>query len=260
MFQKLIIPVLALGGLGALFALLLAVASKVFYVKQDERLPLISDALPGANCGGCGYPGCGGLASAIVEGKAPVNACPVGGNDAAKKIAKIMGVTATEEAKKVAHINCSGGTNAKKKFEYEGLSDCIAASKVQGGPLECSYGCIGLGTCKNVCPYGAIKVENGVAQVMSDKCVACGKCVKACPKGLIGIVSYDQDVFVSCSNHNKGAQLRAMCNIGCIGCSLCVKQCEFDAIHVDDFCAHIDYDKCTKIGRASCRERVLRLV
>ena len=122
---------------------------------------------------------------------------------------------------------------------------------MQGGPLECSYGCLGMGTCKAVCPYDAIEIVDGVAKVMSDKCKACGKCVAACPRGIINIVSFDQDVFVSCSNHNKGAELRSMCNIGCIGCSLCVKNCEFDAIHVDNFLAHIDYDKCTNCGKCA---------
>ena len=250
--KEILFPVIALGGIGALFALLLAFAGKFFAVERDERLPLIEEALPGANCGGCGFAGCSACANAIIEGNAPVNACPVGGNECAKKIASIMGVEANDEAKKVAHVMCSGGNaNAKKKYEYSGIKDCIAASKVQGGPLECSHGCLGMGTCKAVCPYDAIEIVDGVAKVMSDKCKACGKCVAACPRGIINIVSFDQDVFVSCSNHNKGAELRSMCNIGCIGCSLCVKNCEFDAIHVDNFLAHIDYDKCTNCGKCA---------
>ena len=247
--KEILLPALAIGALGAIFALLLAIASKIFYIEQDERLPKVTEALPGANCGGCGYAGCSNLASAIVEGKAPVNSCPVGGAEVAKKIAAIMGQEVGETVKKVAHVNCSGGINAQKKFEYSGIHDGVAASKVQGGPLVCSYGCLGFGTCKSVCPYGAIEMENGVAKILADKCKACGKCVAACPRGLISIVSFDQDVFVSCSNHNKGAELRSMCNIGCIGCSLCVKNCPHDAIHVDDFCAHIDYDKCTNCGK-----------
>lgn len=249
--KELLIPVLALGAMGGVFGVLLAIASKIFYVPQDERLPQIVDALPGANCGGCGYPGCSGLAAAIVEGKAPVNGCPVGGNAVASKVGAIMGIVAEEKAPLVAHISCRGGDNAKKKFHYDGITDCIAASKVQGGPMECSFGCLGMGTCVRECPYGAIELVGGTAVVLADKCKACSRCVAVCPRNLISIVSYDQDVFVSCSNHNRGAELRSICNIGCIGCSLCVKACEFDAIKVENFLAHIDYDKCTNCGKCA---------
>lgn len=251
MFKTIIRPILALGGLGALFAFLLSFASKFFKVEKDERLDLITEALPGANCGGCGYAGCANLASAIVEGKAAVNTCPVGGTECAKAIAEIMGVTAVDSVKKVAHVNCIGGSRANKKFEYQGISDCIAASKVQGGPLDCPFGCMGFGTCKNACPYGAIDMVDGIAQINEEKCKACGKCIAVCPKSIISMVPYEQNVFVNCSNHNKGAETINMCSIGCIACSLCVKACEFDAIHVENFCAVIDYDKCTNCGKCA---------
>ncbi len=244
-------PVITLGGLGLFFGIVLAISSKVFEVKQDERITQIAEVLPGANCGGCGYAGCAALASAIVEGKAPVSACPVGGPDVAKNIAGIMGVDTGELVRYVAHVNCRGGDNAKRKFSYDGVVDCLAATKVSGGPLDCSYGCLGYGSCVKGCPYEAIAIENGVAVIHASRCVACGRCVATCPRKLISIVSDKQDVFVSCSSRAKGGDLRKVCNIGCIGCMLCTKKCPTGAISVSSNLASIDYSKCTNCGECA---------
>jgi electron transport complex protein RnfB len=241
-------PVLTLGGLGLLFGAVLAVSARVFAVRRDERLVQVQDSLPGANCGGCGYPGCANLAEAIVKGDAPVNACPVGGPQAARQIAYIMGVEAGEDVTYVAHVNCRGGDRARRKFEYAGINDCANASRVAGGPLECAYGCLGLGSCVAACDYNALHIEGGVAVVHAENCVACGKCVSRCPRSLIAVVSSKQNVFVSCSSRDKGSVLRKICDIGCIGCALCVKKCPAGAIRVDNNLAHIDHDKCTNCG------------
>ena len=256
---SIVAPVVALGAMGLFFGLLLAVSSKIFHVEQDERLPQITEVLPGANCGGCGYPGCSGFASAVVAGEAPCNGCAVGGPETAAKIAAIMGVEVSAQDRKVAHVNCRGGHNAKRKFEYEGIQDCLAASKVGSGDLACAYGCLGYGTCEKACPYDAIHVVNGVAVVQADKCRACGICVSACPRHLISLVSEKQDVFVSCSSHDRGPVLRENCNIGCIGCTLCQKTCKHDAIHVVDNLAVIDYDKCVNCGEcvAVCPRKLI---
>lgn len=248
-------PVLTLGGLGIFFGVLLAISSKIFHVDKDPRIDSVLDALPGANCGGCGYAGCANLAEAIVQGEAEVTACPVGGAATASAIADIMGVKAGEMEKLVAHVNCRGGVRAVHKYDvdvnYDGIMDCLAATKAGGGTVECSYGCLGLGNCVRACRYDAMFIEDGVAVVHADNCTACGACAKACPRGLIYIVSDKQDVFVSCSSHAKGAELRTQCNIGCIGCMLCVKKCPTGAIAVADNLAYIDYNKCTNCGECA---------
>ena len=230
--------------MGIVFALLLGIAAKIFAVEVDERVPLVRECLPGANCGGCGFPGCDGLATAIVEGNAPVNGCPVGGAACAEKIAAVMGVDAGAGDKMVAHVHCNGGCNAVDKAKYEGLQDCQAALRVAGGPKACQFACVGLGTCERACPFDAIHVVEGVATVDSEKCTACKKCVAACPQHIIDIVPDKCKVHVDCSSKAKGAEVTKVCKVGCIGCGLCEKTCKFDAIHVVNGVAVIDYSKC----------------
>ncbi len=243
--MTIIYAVLVLGVMGLLFGLILAFASKVFAVEVDERIPAVQECLPGANCGGCGYPGCGGLATAIVEGKAPVNACPVGGPEAAEKIAAVLGVEATSGDKMIAHVHCAGSCeNAKLRAKYEGIHDCLGALRVDNGYKECANGCLGLGTCETACPFGAIKVENGVAKVDEEKCTACSKCISACPKGIISLVPAKNVVRIDCSNRDKGKPVMMACDAGCIGCMLCVNTCKFDAIQMNGNIPVIDYEKC----------------
>ncbi len=243
--QNVIYAVVVLVVMGVLFAILLGIAANVFAVEVDERVPLVRECLPGANCGGCGYPGCDGLAAAIVAGEAPVNGCPVGGAACAEQVAQVMGVEAGATERKVAHVYCNGGCNAVDKAKYEGLQDCTAAMRVAGGPKECAYGCMGLGSCVNACAFDALHIENGVARVDADKCVACGKCITACPKHLIDFVAAAKKVHVNCMNHDKGAAAMKVCTTACIACGMCERTCKFDAIHVIDNVAVIDYDKCT---------------
>ena len=236
---------LVLGIMGGAFGLILAIASKIFAVETDERLPLVQDALAGANCGGCGYAGCAACAQAIIDGVAPINACPPGGAAAAEKIAAIMGVEAVVGERKVAHVLCNGGTNAKLKYEYQGVQDCLGALKVGAGPLECSYGCLGFGSCVKACAFDAIHIgPNGAAVVDKDACTDCGKCMAACPRHLIVEVPASKKVFVNCSNKDKGALAAKVCSVSCIGCGMCVKTCKFDAIHLENNVAVIDYSKC----------------
>ena len=242
--QNIISAVAVLFIMGIVFAILLGIAAKVFAVEVDERVPLVRECLPGANCGGCGFPGCDGLAAAIVEGNAPVNGCPVGGAAVAAKIAEVMGVTVEAGERKVAHVYCNGGCNAVDKAKYEGLQDCSAAMRVAGGPKACAYGCMGLGSCVKACAFDAIHIVDGVAKVNADKCVACGMCVTACPKNLINLIPASKKVHVNCVNRDKGPEVMKVCSNGCISCKMCEKTCNFDAVHVIDGVAKIDYDKC----------------
>lgn len=244
--------VCVVGGVGLLFGLLLAFAAHIFAVKKDEREEKVLSVLPGANCGSCGYAGCSAYADAVVNGGAPVNGCTVGKAAVAKQIADIMGVQAGEVRECVARVMCSGNyASVVYKFEYRGIEDCIAAAKFAGGAKKCESGCLGLGHCATVCSFGAISVKDGVAVVDEDICQGCGKCVKSCPKNLIKLVPKDARHWVLCSSPEMGKFVNQFCKKGCIGCKLCEKACAFDAVHVVDNHAVIDYDKCKNCGACS---------
>ncbi len=247
--NQIIYPALILAVIGAAFGVLLSIASSVFAVEVDERVVKVRQALPGANCGACGYPGCDGLAQAIADGKAPVEACVIGGSEVAKEIASLLGTNALDVERIVANVQCQGSCGkAKDKYSYEGLQDCRLISDFQKGSKSCTYGCVGGGTCVSVCEYDAIHVVDGVAVVDKEKCVACKKCTAICPKGIISMVPYKAKTVVECFSKDSGKVVRTNCSIGCIACGLCEKNCPKDAIHVTDNLAKIDYDKCINCG------------
>ncbi|ETP72896.1 electron transport complex, RnfABCDGE type, B subunit [Lachnospiraceae bacterium JC7] len=239
------------GATGLILGMFLGVASEKFKVEVDETEAKVRAALPGNNCGACGFPGCDGCAKAIASGAAPVNQCPVGGAPVAEKIAAIMGTDASGETadKKVAFVRCQGDcTKAKQAFHYTGIADCSDLSVVpNGSEKECPYSCCGYGTCVKACKFDAIHIVNGVAKVDKEKCVACGACVKACPKHIIDFVPYKKKHIVACQNHLKGKTVKDACAVGCIACGMCEKNCPFDAIHVIDGLAVMN-DKCKDCG------------
>ena len=224
--MNIVYAVVVLGVLGALFGLVLAIASKVFEVKKDPREEAILSHLAGANCGGCGYPGCAGCAAAILAGDAPVTACAPAGAENAAAIAEIMGQAAPTGDRQVAFVRCNGGTNAKKRYEYVGVKDCLSATKVAAGPLECQFGCLGFGSCVSACQFGAMSVgPNGAAVVDPDKCTNCMACAKACPRHLIvSVPASERKVHVACANLDKGKAAMSVCSSSCIGCGLCEKE------------------------------------
>ena len=256
--DSILIAVGVLGALGLVFGLVLAIASKVFYVETDPRLDQLNECLPGANCGGCGYAGCGGYAEAVLRGEAEIGKCASGGNECAERMAEIMGVKAEKVARKVALVRCSGYkgvdengklTGAKMKGDYEGIADCLAATKVAGrGPLICKFGCLGFGNCTKACKYDAIHIVDGIAKVDQEKCVGCMQCAAACPRNLIVPVEYGKHVVIACASTAKGAVTIRGCSSGCIGCGLCQKICPNGAITVEQNLATIDYSKCTSCG------------
>lgn len=243
-----IFAVFAIGGIGLIFGIILAVAGEKLKVVEDPKFTEVRAALPGANCGGCGYPGCDLFAQAIVDGVAPVSGCPVGGSSCSAELAKIMGLDGEDSERLVAFVKC-GGTHekAKAKYIYYGMLDCNASNTIAGGGSRaCSYGCLGRGSCAYVCAFDAINFDDGIAVIDKEKCVACGKCVNACPKSLIEIVPYDKKIKVRCNSNDSGKIVKNACAVGCIGCRICEKSCKFDAIHFENNLAKVDYNKCVQ--------------
>lgn len=250
-----------IGVIGILIGLLLGFAAIKLAVPVDEKEIEVREFLPGNNCGGCGYAGCDALAKAIAAGEAPVNACPVGGAAVAGKIGAVMGVDAGEAVRMVAFVKCNGTCDkAGLKANYYGISDCKRAAAIPGrGDKACSFGCMGFGSCVAACQFDAIHVVDGVAVVDKEKCVACGKCAEECPNHLIEMVPYDASYGVACSNQDKGPKVMAVCDTGCIGCGLCVRQCESGAVTVENNVAHIDQNKCTDCGKCAekCPKKII---
>ena len=209
LFKQIGLAMAVLGGLGAFFGLVLAVANRVFYVQTDPRLEPLTQALPGANCGGCGFSGCGAYAQAVLDGKAPVGLCASGGDAAAQSMAAIMGVKAEKIARQVAFVHCAGQT-ARDKGIYDKCTGCmscaaacprhiivpvhygthitVACSSTARGSVTlrgCDIGCIGCFKCQKTCPKGAITVTSNLARVDYSLCDGCGQCVEVCPRGLI---------------------------------------------------------------------------
>ncbi len=255
--MELLLPVLAVGGMGLIFGALLSVAAKIFAVEKDERLPLIEECLPGANCGGCGFAGCSAAADAIVKGEASVNCCPVGGDAVAEKIAEIMRVSAEKSERMTAFVMCSGGGDkVKTKYDANDYPDCHTANRLGGGMKECSFGCLGFGSCVLKCKFGALSIIDGIAVVDREKCTNCGACMAECPRHIIKRVPYSAKGVVACGSTAKGKDTRSACTVGCLGCGICAKNCEIGAITVENNCAVIDYSKC--VGCGACQEKCPR--
>lgn len=248
--MNIVIPIILVVAVGFVASVVLSYASKVFYVPVDEKVLEVRAALPGANCGGCGFAGCDDYANALGENpEVGCNKCPVGGPDLAEKLAEIMGVSAGAAEKQVAVVMCNGTSDAVKPLmQYDDIKTCKAAKQLYGGMNLCPFGCMGLGDCVASCDFDAIHIKNGVALVDRDKCTSCGACVKACPNSLIRVSPAKNIVFVRCNNTEKGAVARKACSNACIGCMKCTKVCKFDAIKVENFLAKIDPEKCKNCG------------
>ncbi len=258
--------------LGAALGIILSIAKIKLNVEKDKRYGYIVDALPGANCGACGFPGCGGYAMKIIEGSVPINLCMVGGKEAVEKISRIMEIQAEVRKPVKARVHCHGGSDvAAVKYLYNGPRTCVAANQVMGGFKVCQYGCLGLGDCENSCPFDAIHLdERGVPVVDWERCTGCGACVTACPRGIITLEDAEIEVHVACRNLEKAPVMKKGCSVGCIACNRCVKACKEvfadkpeigTAIEVVNFCAVIDYTKCINCGKCAevCPNKVIDL-
>jgi len=248
--EAILIPALLLGGMGVLFGLGLGLASVKFKVTEDPRLSSIRGALPGANCGGCGYAGCDLFAAAVLSGGAQPGGCPVGGEKTARDIAGVLGVSVCAVEQKKAFVRCLGSDGkCGARYEYYGLRDCKSAAQMAGGGFKnCTYGCLGAGSCQSVCKFGAISISGGIASVDPERCTGCGVCVASCPKNLIAMIPYMNGIHVGCRSKDPSRDVRRICRAGCIGCRLCEKACAYGAVHVRNNLAAIDYGKCVQCG------------
>ncbi len=250
MSYEILIPAGIIGLLGLCFGCGLAYASRKFAVKVDERVVLVREVLPGANCAACGQTGCDAFAQAVVDGSCAASGCPVGGKETEQKICDIMGLECgADSVPMTARVMCGGSrSKSRQKFLYSGIEDCTAASNLYGGPLACSYGCVGMGDCVRACRFDAIVIEDGLARMIEHKCTGCEMCVKACPKKIIDMVPKTLMFSVRCSSLDKGNIVRKNCDVGCIGCRKCAKVCPSDAIDFKGTLAHIIPEKCTNCG------------
>ena len=246
--------VLVLGAIALVASVVLFVISKKFAVHEDPRIGQVAELLPGANCGGCGFPGCSGMADALVKGADTGSIdglrCPVGGDDVMNQVADLLGMAMANSEPMVAVVRCNGSCENRPRIaEYDGLRTCEAMNSTGAGETGCGYGCLGCGDCTKACQFGAISMnaETGLPEVDEEKCTSCGACVKACPRHIIELRKKGpkgRRVYVQCVNKDKGPVAKKACAVACIGCEKCQKVCKFEAITVENNLSYIDYSKC----------------
>ena len=238
-----IAAVIAMAVIGILLGAIIGIAAKLFKVEVDPRIDLVTELLPGVNCGGCGKAGCADFAKSIISGENPPSKCPVASQEQVSAIAKALGIEVGDSVKKVAVVFCGGDHNQEKvQTLYNGVNDCISASLIAGGPKGCSYGCLGMGSCARACPFNAIEMVNGLAVVHPHLCVGCGACIDTCPRNIIDLAPQDAKVHIYCSSPEKGAVKMKVCAVPCIACRKCVKAGEEDQFVIDGFNVSVNYD------------------
>lgn len=263
--MSIIIPFVVIAALGGILGFGLAVADKKLAIKKDEKLELLESIMPGANCGACGFAGCTAYAEAVYSHKAQIGLCTPGGNAVAQKMGQIMGEEAQKVERMVAYVFCMAAPDkVGRDFKYDGMEDCNAASILFKGDKTCKEGCLGLGSCINVCPAGAIG-RDSANRVHVDRslCIGCGKCAEICPNHVIRMIPYSQKHAVSCNSHDKGASVRKYCDVGCIGCGICENKCKGSGFAVESFLASfspaaVSDSEQTKAAVASCPRKVIK--
>ena len=252
--NSILIAVIVLGAIALIAAVILYVASKKFAVQEDPRVGQVTAVLPGANCGGCGFPGCSGMADALVKacdkGSLEGLNCPVGGPAVMGQVADLLGMAIANTDPMVAVVRCNGTCELRQRIAvYDGLQTCSAVNACGAGETACGFGCLGCGDCVSACQFDAIRMnaETGLPEVDEEKCTSCGACVKACPRHIIELRKKgpkSRRIYVRCVNKDKGPAAMKACKAACIGCGKCAKECKFEAITVENNMAYIDFNKC----------------
>lgn len=244
--NSILLPGLVMLGVSLVLGFLIVIVSNFFQLSSNEKKEAILEALPGANCGGCGFAGCAGYADYLLKPGADTGLCAVGGIACSREIASILGTEAVEPTPKVVALHCQGTpTQTSPRYQYHGTKSCNAAHGLLGGPGSCTYGCLGFGDCIAVCAFGALSLQDGIVHVDPTECTGCGTCVKICPKSILKLIPVTAGVEVFCSNEWPGGLTRKNCHIGCIGCGRCVKVCPTGAIRLKGSLASIDQSLCT---------------
>lgn len=244
-YSEILTAVGILTGLGLLFSSILAIAYKKLKVYEDPRINKVEEMLPGANCGACGMPGCRAFAEQVVSGTLNPGKCTVSSESGIDGIASYLGVEASAEEKRVARLLCAGGKNeAHNRANYQGnLSSCRGEAVVAGGSKDCSWGCLGLGDCAEVCDFDAIHMnEDGLPSVDPVKCTACGDCVDICPKGLFKLMPVSQKLIVQCKSELEGSLATDRCSVACNACGRCVADAPPGLIEINSGYAQINYE------------------
>ena len=248
--------VICLGSLGCVAALLLGMAARRFSVTVDPRHAALLEILAGANCGACGFPGCDAYARALLAGTAKPDLCRPGGPETLKRIATILGVAVTERPPQITVVRCQGDLqHARTKYEYQGLQDCRAAQKLAGGPKLCPAGCLGLGSCVQHCPFGALSIgAHGLAVVDRSRCTGCGLCVTICPRKVLVLAPATETIHVLCNSREAAAKVKSYCSVGCLGCRLCVRTAP-EGFVMDSFLAQVRYGHAEPAAMAEAMAR-----
>jgi len=250
-------------GLGGAFAVVLLIASEKLKVEVDPKLEQIRDALPGIDCGACGFAGCASYAKAVMNDPELIGRCAPGGSQVAAKIAEILNLQISDSGPaKRPIVHCRAHTADKTYYgHYEGIQTCMAANAL-ANVQACKFGCLGFGDCVAACKFGALDIIDGLAAVEYDKCTGCGACAKACVRGLIEMAPFGWEnmLTVACSSKETGKATRQMCKVGCIGCGICAKQT--DVFTVEDNLARLDYGKYapseqTETAKEKCPTKVI---
>jgi Na+-translocating ferredoxin:NAD+ oxidoreductase RNF subunit RnfB len=252
MSSTVLITIISLGLLGLISSVILYMIAQRFKVYEDPRIDTVQEALPAANCGGCGFAGCRNFAEALVKADSfeGLN-CPVGGNEVMSRVAQILGRETVAVDPLVAVLLCQGSYQHRPRTSrYDGVKDCRIAHNLYAGETDCSYGCLGYSDCVNSCTFGAMHMDlaTGLPVINDEKCTSCGACVKACPRKLIELrkrAKKERKIYVACMNCDKGGPARKACRVACIACNKCYKVCEFDAIKIENNLAYINAIKCT---------------